>query len=63
MPGILTSVLGIGGKLIDKLFPDPAEREKVRLELARLAQEGELKELEVSMSAILAEAESEDPWT
>ena len=63
MPGILSSVLGIGGKLIDKLFPDPAERDKAKLELAKLAQEGELKELEVSMSAILAEAQSKDPWT
>jgi len=28
-----------------------------------MAQEGELKELEVRMSAILAEARSKDPWT
>lgn len=59
----LGPVLGIGGKLIDKLFPDPVEREKARAELARMAQEGELKELEVRMSAILAEARSKDPWT
>jgi hypothetical protein len=28
-----------------------------------MAQDGELKELEISMSAIVAEARSSDPWT
>lgn len=59
----LTPVVGIGGKLIDKLFPDPVERARAQAELARLAHEGELKELEVRMSAIVAEAQSRDPWT
>ena len=38
----LTELLGIGGKLIDKLIPDPEARAKAQLELAKLAQEGEL---------------------
>ena len=59
----LVPVVGLGGKLVDKLFPDPAERAKAQAELMRLAQEGELKELEVRMSAIVAEAQSNDPWT
>lgn len=53
----------IGGKLIDKLFPDPEEAARKKVELATLQQEGELKELETRMSAILAEANSSDPWT
>ena len=59
----ITPIFSIGGKLIDKLFPDPVEKAKAQAELARMAQEGELKELEVRMSAILAEAKSADPWT
>ena len=58
-----SGLLGIGSKLIDKLIPDPEAAAKAKQELAVLHQNGELKELEVSMSAILAEANSEDPWT
>ncbi|MCE5335240.1 MAG: holin family protein [Desulfobacteraceae bacterium] len=64
--GILSAVevaLGIGGKLIDRLFPDPEQKAKAQLELMKLTQDGELKELELSMSAIVAEAKSSDPWT
>jgi len=59
----LTGILNIGGKLIDKLLPDPEAKAKAKLDLAVLAQDGELQELEVRMSAILAEANSSDPWT
>jgi len=59
----LTGILNIGGKLIDKLIPDPEAKAKAKLDLAVLAQDGELKELETRMSAILAEANSSDPWT
>lgn len=61
--GLGTAIVGIGGKLIDKLFPDPAERARAELALLQMQQSGELKELEVRMSAILAEAQSADPWT
>jgi hypothetical protein len=59
----ISPLISIGGKLIDKLIPDPAEKARAQAELLRMAQEGELKELEVRMSAILAEARSADPWT
>lgn len=59
----LTAALDIGGKLIDKLFPDPAQKAAAQLQLAQLAQDGSLKELGIQMSAILAEAQSADPWT
>ena len=55
--------LGIGEKLIDKLLPDPQAKAEATLKLAQLQQSGELKELETRMSAILAEAQSSDPWT
>lgn len=61
--GIGNAVVGIGGKLIDKLFPDPAEKARAEAMLIQLQQSGELKELETRMSAIIAEAKSADPWT
>ena len=42
---VLDSILNIGGKLIDKLIPDPEAKAKAQIELARLAQEGELTKL------------------
>ncbi len=59
----LGSVFDFGSKVIDKLFPDKSEAEKAKIELLRLQQQGELSELQVRLSAILAEANSNDPWT
>jgi hypothetical protein len=42
---VLDSILNIGGKLIDKLIPDPAAAAQAQLELAKLAQSGELDKL------------------
>lgn len=50
-------------KLLDKLIPDPEAREKAKLELAKEENQQALNELQLSMSAILAEAQSSDPWT
>lgn len=63
MLSVVEIALGVGGKLIDRIFPDPEQKAKAQLELMKLTQEGELKELEVSMSAIIEEAKSPDPWT
>lgn len=69
IPGetLVTSIADLGGKLIDKIWPDKtaaeAERAKAQLALLQLQQDGDLKELSVQMSAILAEANSADPWT
>ena len=60
---LLGGVFSIGEKLIDKFFPDPEEAARKKMEMAQLIQSGELKELETRMSAILAEANSNDPWT
>jgi hypothetical protein len=38
----LAGLLNIGGKLIDKLIPDPEAKAKAQLDLAKLAQDGEL---------------------
>jgi hypothetical protein len=38
----IAGLLNIGGKLIDKLIPDPEAKAKAQLDLAKLAQDGEL---------------------
>lgn len=62
-PLTASGLLSIGGKIVDKLFPDPTEKAKAQLELLRMQQSGELEELKASLSAIIAEAQSADPWT
>lgn len=59
----VTGLLEVGGKIIDKLFPDKTEASKQKIELIRLAQDGELKELVTRFQAIVAEAQSSDKWT
>ena len=62
-PITLGGIFNLGGKLIDKLFPNPEEKTKAQLELLRLQQAGELDEMKTQLSAIIAEAQSADPWT
>lgn len=67
LAALIPGVMEIGGKLIDRLFPDKVAQEKERqaaeLALATMTREQDLAELSTSLSAILAEAQSEDPWT
>ena len=41
----LTALLEVGGKLIDKLVPDPEAKAKAQMELAKMAQDGELAKM------------------
>ena len=41
----LAALLDVGGKLIDKLIPDPEAKAKANLELAKMAQDGELAKM------------------
>jgi hypothetical protein len=61
---LLDSILGIGNKLIDKLIPDPEAKAKAQMDLAKMAQDGELAKMandtklyEVEQTAIT------DRWT
>jgi hypothetical protein len=38
----LPALLDLGGKLLDKFIPDPAAKAKAQLDLAQMAQNGEL---------------------
>lgn len=57
--GIVAPIL----KIIDKAVPDPAERQRIKLELFKEENQQMLEEARVQLSAILAEAQSTDPWT
>lgn len=59
----LGAVFDFGSKIIDKLFPDKTEAEKLKLAMLQQQQAGEFKDLEMRFSAIVAEANSRDPWT
>ncbi len=63
MTPIIGSVISSGFSLIDSLFTSDEEKAEAKLKLQSLAQQGKLKELEIGMSAIIAEANSKDPWT
>jgi energy-converting hydrogenase Eha subunit A len=43
----LDAILSIGEKVLDRVMPDPEAAAKAKLDLARLAQEGQLKEVEL----------------
>lgn len=46
----LTALLEVGGKLIDKLIPDPEQKAKAQLELMQMQQTGELAQLNADIS-------------
>jgi hypothetical protein len=41
----IAALLDVGGKLIDKLIPDPEAKAKAQLELAKMSQDGELAKM------------------
>ncbi len=49
--------------LIDKLIPDPKARDAAKLELLKLQGSQEMDAIKTQMAAIVAEAQSADPWT
>jgi hypothetical protein len=63
----LSAIFSFGEKLVDRLFPDKIAQEKERnaaqAAILQMTQSGEIEQLKVSLSAILAEAQSPDPWT
>lgn len=59
----VTAILDIGGKVIDKLCPDPAQRDQAKLELLKMQQAGQLDEMKTQLSAIISDSQSADPWT
>ena len=60
---IIEAVVGPLAKLIDKIIPDPQARDRAKLELLKLQGDQEASAIAQQMQAIIAEANSPDPWT
>jgi uncharacterized membrane protein YraQ (UPF0718 family) len=60
---MLELIIGSVAKLLDKIIPDPAQRDAAKLELLKAENQQVLTEMQTQLSAILAEANSADPWT
>ena len=60
---LIESLIGPIASIIDKVIPDKEARAKAKLELLTLEGSHELKQIEARLSAIVAEAQSSDPWT
>ena len=59
----LKALLEVGGKLIDKLIPDPQANAKAQLDLAQMAQDGELAKMANDTEMYKAEQENiTDRW-
>ncbi|MFT4025884.1 MAG: holin family protein [Novosphingobium sp.] len=60
---LLDTLIGPITSIIDKIIPDKEARDRAKLELIRLQGSQELAEVQARLSAIVAEANSHDPWT
>ncbi|MEP2737303.1 MAG: holin family protein [Erythrobacter sp.] len=60
---ILETLIGPIASIIDKIIPDKEARAKAKLELIRLEGSQEMLMIEAQLKAIVAEAQSPDPWT
>lgn len=56
MNQFLIALLGPLANLVGRLIPDPAARAQAQLQLAQMAQAGELAELNAALQIILADA-------
>ena len=61
--GLIEAIIGPVSKLLDKIIPDPQARDRAKLELIKLQGDQEMQAIGVQMQAIIAEAQSADPWT
>ena len=60
---LIESLIGPIASIIDKIIPDKEARARAKLELLALQGSHDLKQIEARLAAIVAEAESSDPWT
>lgn len=59
----LAALMEVGGKLIDKLIPDPEAKAKAQLDLAKMAQDGELAKMANDTEMYKAEQDNiTDRW-
>lgn len=60
---LLESLIGPLASIIDKIIPDKEARERAKIELIKLEGTQEMHQIEARLAAIVAEANSSDPWT
>lgn len=60
---LIDTLIGPIASIIDKIIPDKEAQAKAKIELLSLQGSQELKMLETQLAAIVAEANSADPWT
>ncbi|WP_242139488.1 MULTISPECIES: holin family protein [unclassified Sphingomonas] len=60
---MLDGIIGPIAAIIDKIIPDPKARDDAKLKLLALQGSQDLDQVKTQMAAILAEAQSSDPWT
>src|SRR5688572_11597903 len=60
---IFEAIIAPLSKLLDKIIPDPQARDRAKLELIKLQGDQEMAAIGQQMQAIVAEAQSADPWT
>ncbi len=60
---LVETLIGPIAAIIDKVIPDKEARARARLELLQLQGTQELQAIEARLAAIVAEAQSPDPWT
>lgn len=46
----IDDIIGVGMKLVDKLIPDPQAKAQAQLDLAKLAQEGKLADIQADIN-------------
>jgi hypothetical protein len=61
--GILEGIIGPVAGLLDKIIPDPKARDEAKLKLLELQGTQAMEQTRTQIAAIMAEAQSADPWT
>ena len=60
---LFDAIIGPISQLLDRIIPDPRARDEAKLQLLKLQGDQEMAGLTAQMQAIVAEAQSVDPWT
>jgi hypothetical protein len=60
---LIDAIIGPLASIIEKVIPDKEAQAKAKLALIELEGTQELSRMEAQLSAIIAEANSKDPWT
>lgn len=60
---LIEAIISPVAKLLDRIIPDPEARDRAKLELIKAESSQEMRAIAAQMSAIVAEANSQDPWT